>query len=664
MTDGRRAPDALRGGLLLLLLGLAAADVRAAPATRCEAPHGAAGAELRLESEAALDLERGNALLERGDPATALDAYEESRRRALATGDERLAVRAAANVARAAVLAERLEGVDRRLEETLAAAGDLADVEERVRIRIHVGRTYALLAQRGSTEALRRAADAFGRASREAADAGDALHRSYALGYLGELYERRGRHAEAVELSRRAIVAAEQAEAPEALYRWQWQLGRIRHAAGVPDAALAAYREAARVLGDLREQTALRLAAGEPGLSRDVETIYLELVDLLLRRAAAVPESDERQALLAEARDVLESQKAAELRDYFADACLDAQRKATPDEIPGALVVYPIALPDRVELIVSSGGRLERHRLPIDGETLDARVRAFRRLLEKRTTRQFMEHAHTLYDWLVRPLEPQLSSPETEVLVFVPAGALLSIPLGALRDRETKTFLIEKVPIAIVPSLTLTNPRPIDRGQVRLLAAGITEAVQGFPALDFVADEIKAVNAVFPGRTLMNDEFVRDRFESEITGRPFGIVHIASHGEFSGDPSETFLLTYDGRFTIEELAALVATTRFRGDASLELLTLSACETAAGDDRAALGLAGVALRAGARSALATLWSINDQASTDLVTGFYRRLGDPEVSRARALQQAQIELLTRPEYRHPAYWAPFLLISSWL
>ena len=144
---------------------------------------------------------------------------------------------------------------------------------------------------------------------------------------------------------------------------------------------------------------------------------------------------------------------------------------------------------------------------------------------------------------------------------------------------------------------------------------------EGFPALTFVPQEIDAVKATFPGRSIMNEEFVAARFEEEVETRPFGIVHIASHAEFGGDPSDSFLLAYDGRVSMDQLAAFVGATRFRADEPLELLTLSACESAAGDDRAALGLAGVALRAGARSALATLWSVNDRATAELVVDFY-------------------------------------------
>jgi CHAT domain-containing protein len=108
---------------------------------------------------------------------------------------------------------------------------------------------------------------------------------------------------------------------------------------------------------------------------------------------------------------------------------------------------------------------------------------------------------------------------------------------------------------------------------------------------------------------------------------------------------------------------VVAPAQFRRQ-PLELLTLSACATAAGDERAALGLAGVAIRSGARSALGSLWKIADKPTSQLLVSFYRDLGDPSVSKAVALQRAQKEFLRDPRYRHPAYWSAFILISNWL
>ena len=92
--------------------------------------------------------------------------------------------------------------------------------------------------------------------------------------------------------------------------------------------------------------------------------------------------------------------------------------------------------------------------------------------------------------------------------------------------------------------------------------------------------------------------------------------------------------------------------------------MSACQTAAGDTQAALGLAGVAVRSGARSTVATLWSIQDNSTAELMTQFYRVLKNSEISKAEALRQAQLSLLRDPKYQHPFYWSAFVLVGNWL
>jgi CHAT domain-containing protein len=108
---------------------------------------------------------------------------------------------------------------------------------------------------------------------------------------------------------------------------------------------------------------------------------------------------------------------------------------------------------------------------------------------------------------------------------------------------------------------------------------------------------------------------------------------------------------------------MIRPSRFR-DQPMDLVVLSGCETAEGDDRAAIGFAGAALKAGARSALATLWKIDDAASADLVSLFYRHLSDANLTKAQALQSAQAHLRSRAETRDPYYWAGFVIIGNWL
>jgi CHAT domain-containing protein len=304
---------------------------------------------------------------------------------------------------------------------------------------------------------------------------------------------------------------------------------------------------------------------------------------------------------------------------------------------------------------------LRRFVVPVGERELTQEVRQFRRLLERRTTRQYLRPAQRLYDWLIRPLEGELADANVDSLVFVPDAALRTVPMAALHDG--RQFLVAKYALAITPGLKLTDPRPLDRTRPRLLAVGVTESVQGFAPLPEVAAELASLREIFGGTTLLNAQFSIANVEKELKGGAYTMVHIASHGEFGGDVEKTFLLAFDGKVSMDRLDELIGLFKYR-DEPLELLALSACDTAGGDDRAALGLAGVAVKAGARSAVATLWSVHDEASATLVADFYRELKKPSISRATALRRAQLKLIEDPRYQHPGFWSAFLLINNWL
>jgi CHAT domain-containing protein len=187
--------------------------------------------------------------------------------------------------------------------------------------------------------------------------------------------------------------------------------------------------------------------------------------------------------------------------------------------------------------------------------------------------------------------------------------------------------------------------------------------VQGFAPLPYVSEELQTVHKLYGGTVRENRQFTIQNMEKDLEQTPYSIVHVASHAQFNRDVNKTFLLTYNGKLGMNKLEQILGISKYRTE-PVELLTLSACQTAAGDDRAALGLAGVAIKAGARSAVATLWTVNDPASAELVSEFYRDLRNPSVSKAKALQEAQLSLLKDPRYRHPNYWSAFLLIGNWL
>jgi CHAT domain-containing protein len=194
------------------------------------------------------------------------------------------------------------------------------------------------------------------------------------------------------------------------------------------------------------------------------------------------------------------------------------------------------------------------------------------------------------------------------------------------------------------------------------MLAGISKSVQGFSALSRVPSELADIRTMFGGNVLQDEAFVVPSLDAALVREPYSIVHIASHAQFNQDPARTFLLAFDAKLGLERLSEMVGVTQYRSE-PIELLTLSACETAAGDDRAALGLAGIAIKAGARSALAGLWFIDDVAASNLVVDFYRQLADPSVSKATALQRAQVNMIGDRRYAHPGYWAPFLMIGNW-
>jgi tetratricopeptide (TPR) repeat protein len=285
----------------------------------------------------------------------------------------------------------------------------------------------------------RLAAKMFDEAAVVAETIGDRRAASYAWRYLGRLYEHERRHQEALQLTRKAVFAAQQVHAPESLYRWQWQTGRLLKALGNIDEAILSYRRAVATLQPIRQELLTSYGSTQSSFRESIGPVYFELVDLLLQSASSLQIPDQYEPYLIEARETVELLKAAELRDYFRDDCVDAARsRITRLETisQAAVIVYPILLPNRTELLVSLPTGLKRFAVPVGVDSLTREVREFRKKLEKRTAREYLPHAQKLYEWLIRPLEPALTAVTINSLVFVPDGPLRTIPMAALHDGE------------------------------------------------------------------------------------------------------------------------------------------------------------------------------------------------------------------------------------
>jgi len=460
--------------------------------------------------------------------------------------------------------------------------------------------------------------------------------------------------------TRRAISIAQSVQAPDLSYRLHAQAGRLLAALGRRDAAIAAYQRAAVILRSIEVDLMAESLIGGESYRELVGPVYQQLGDLLLQRAASQPATQAGDLQLA--RDVIERLRTVELQDYFQDQCIAESGQpgqSATAAMANVAVLYPVLLADRVELIVTLPDGLRQIILPVSAARLTEEARKLRQLLEKRTTREYLASARQLYDWLIRPLEGELSRQSIDTLAVVPDGALRNIPFAALHDGAH--FLIDRYGLVVAPAVNLVELAPSGGTSKATLLSGITQARDSFPALPFAAAELDGLSQHLDGKLLKDGQFQLAMFANEVRDAPYGIVHIASHGQIEANPRHSFVLAHDGRLTLDKLEELVKFSRL-GAGVLDLVMLSACHTAVGDDRAALGLAGMAVKAGARSAVATLWYVNDEAASALVSAFYDELGKG-APKAAALRNAQRRLLAEPRFQHPLYWAPFILVGNW-
>jgi CHAT domain-containing protein len=596
------------------------------------------------------------------------------------------------NQLRVLVETERLAEIQNLLPQVQQQIAQLPLSPTAIYARINLAQT--LLKSGNQTFPIQAIAPILATATQQAKELQDPIAESQALGRLGELYERAGQWQEAQQVTQQALNLAQSHQAANLTYQWQWQLGRLLKAqaeiAGTNSAdygqAIVAYGEAVKTLESIR--TDLIAVTPEEQLSfRDaIEPVYRELVGLRLSQDT----SDQQNLQIA--RSVIESLQLAELNNFFREACLNGDPTLIDQVDQAAAIFYPILLPDQLAVVISLPNQLPNSRqstlqyyaVSVPQSEVEATVKLLRDSLDQSNDTRFLAPAQQLYNWLIRPVEDELMSSQVNTLVFVPDGVLRNIPMAVLHDG--RQFLAQQpYSIAISPGLQLLGTQPLAQNQLNsALLAGLTEAHFGFSALPRVKDELAQIQAEIPNTTTLldnqssseegnfkiNGAFTNSNFQSAVKRTPFPIVHLATHGQFSSQIEETYILTEDGRLNIEDLKNSLQITAIRQQGALELLVLSACETAVGDERAALGLAGVAVRAGARSTIATLWQVRDDSSAIFMAEFYQQMTtattakESQTTKAESLRQAQLLLLKNPEYQHPYFWAPYVLIGNWL
>jgi CHAT domain-containing protein len=346
-------------------------------------------------------------------------------------------------------------------------------------------------------------------------------------------------------------------------------------------------------------------------------------------------------------------------------------------------LVYPVIFPDRLEILVIPSSGKPIRKVVTEGRELEILREAedFVSNIRDVSSVDYLQSAQTLYNWIIRPIDNDLQSANIKTLVFVMDGPLRVIPIAALHDG--KDFLVQKYAIATVPSMGMVNLKLRDRRSNSILVMGLSDAMQGLSALPSVEVEVNTIaTQVLQGDAFLNQSFTIENLKTQRKKKNYGIVHLATHAKFvSNTISGAFIQMWNERLYLDQLKSFNL-----GSEPIEMLTLSACQTAVGKN---LGLGGVAAQNGAKSVLASLWVVSDAGTTPVMLSFYHNFPAAK-SKALALQQTQVALLTGAvriegqqiqgiptlsavtlkklnqaiDLKHPYFWASFILVGNWL
>lgn len=490
---------------------------------------------------------------------------------------------------------------------------------------------------------------------------------SYGYGSFAAILERQSAaEQEILQYYKTAIAYGQAAKAWDVIYQWQYGIAKIYESAGSTAQAIEGYEGA---LANL-ELTRANLVGIDPNIQfsfrEEVEPIYRDYLKLLF----AQPERDFSKII-----QVNEALQIAELENYLRCGQLisDWRTINSPSMINQVeQIIYIIDLDEQTKVIIQSSGDNYKE-YSIDSKSVQSVTENLLINLQSPNLAQtdpaiLRSYTQDLYNLLLKPADDDNAMPTGGTVVFVMDSLLQNIPMGLLYDGSQ--YLIERYSIAVAPGSKIREPIALRLDQMKALIAGVSEkspsfsaplAPEDLTALPAVEAELQQVKKYIPNSVeLLNQAFTVKRFGRKVD-QSTSIVHISTHGQFSSDPSQTFLLSWDELLNANEINRLLKVSN--GSGSIEMLVLSACQTAQGDRRSALGIAGIAAQSGIRSTVATLWTIDAESTAVLMNEFYANLKAGQ-SKSEALRQAQITLLKSDLFYHPYFWGAFILIGSWL
>ncbi len=494
----------------------------------------------------------------------------------------------------------------------------------------------------------------------------DPIAKSYGVGQRGELYETIQQWSQAQALTQEALWLTNETQYLDDRYRWEWQQGRLLKAQGKQDEAIKAYNAAVKTLEQVRQNLLFINAEVQFSFRDNVEPIYRELVELLLSTENSAEPSQEN---LDKAIQQIDSLQLSELENFLRCDLTQTTSISQFKADSKTAILYPMILDNRLTVILQLPEDQKRFAaVEIAREEVEETLQQLRQNLSNAPNRtpEVIAAAKEVYQWLIAPLAPELQQQEQiDTLVFVLDGPLRNVPMAVLHDGED--YLIKRYAIAVAPQLELFTPSPLPKN-LRAFTGGVgkPQEIEGrtfskIEKLTAELDEVSQLTNTPP--PLIDEAFQRETLQEQLSTGEYSAIHIKTHGLFSSDPEETFIVAHEELIRGQELGELIQTASLQGDTPVELLVLSSCSTATGDNRAVLGLAGIAVRAGAHSAVSTLWEAQDVPNTELMIQFYKELQQPKASRAQALRKAQLALIDRG-YKAPHIWATYVLVGNWL
>lgn len=493
---------------------------------------------------------------------------------------------------------------------------------------------------------------------------GDPATSAYAEALTARLALLAGDAPSARAAANRAIFIEAQRSVPLRLPEWYLVL-----ASAEPENRTAHILEAYRALEAIRPSLPpTDFLTEESTFSLRMRKVFEQAVDVTLASA----ETADSDVILA-AQTIVETYREAEIQSIFGSECVPLRVAFTPADLAaGEVLLYPILLPDRLEMIVaerSADGGPARYRrlqpnLSVSRQEIAVLVEQVNIAMSEGDNEDWYAAARKLDALLIEPIARSLD--EAGTLIIIPDGPLRALPFAALPDANGK-FLVQRTKLGVSPALGYSQPGGDTReGSLRVVAASLQQRVELlggiFPALAGTAEEarIAVASGSTDGSRLIED-FQRDDLIKALTGSAIDVLHLATHASFNGGSDRSFIVANGEAIPLSELRALIAANRARGGA-LDLIVLSACETAVGDDEASMGLAGAAVQAGASSAIASLWQVNDVGTAELMRQFYLRYS-AGMSKSEALRDAQLALIASNDFADPNIWAAFTLLGGW-